>query len=120
MLTAKPTTVSEKHSDQHYFTLIYLEEEWRRELGIQLDHRSQLFQTFEGSLSNDIELHYQGRKTLWKAESRSNPVSRIRGKCDKQAYGYEPHYYAHSRLLQDVGEPTYRFLAKRLESERPM
>jgi hypothetical protein len=46
-------------NDQKYYSHLYLDEKIRREFNIGLDHRCEIFQTFEGDL-NHVDLLYRG------------------------------------------------------------
>ena len=46
-------------NDQKYYSQLYLDEKKRRELNIGLDHRCEIFQTFESD-RNHVELLYRG------------------------------------------------------------
>ena len=46
-------------NDQEYYSQLYLDEKIRREFNIGLDHRCEIFQTFEGE-RNHVDLLYRG------------------------------------------------------------
>ena len=51
--------VANDDDDQRFYTKIFLDKKQREELGIKLDHRSELFQNLNGALS-DVELRFLG------------------------------------------------------------
>ncbi len=50
-----------QEDDQRYYYKVYVDPVLRRQLGIQLDHRSQLFQTLEGG-RNAVDIRFHGER----------------------------------------------------------
>ena len=57
---ATHATFSPRGNDQVYYTKHYVSRKLRRELGIKLDHRAEIFQSLFLAM-DDIEIRYNGR-----------------------------------------------------------
>ncbi len=54
--------LADDEDDQLFYTKLYIDKKERERLGMQLDHRSELFQNLNGALS-DIEVRFKGKES---------------------------------------------------------